>query len=117
MKKIAKYVKNKRGETLIESLVAILIFTMASIAMFSMCKTAANLNSSVKTYTQKLEEQIAIIEKGEAGSGEITDANANAQFHCHAPRESEGTSLPPVDVNISVFKGADKNSLFSFYRK
>lgn len=53
MSKIKNKLCNVKGETLIESVAAILIFTFASIILLSMISTAAKIN-----YTAKQEDKL-----------------------------------------------------------
>ena len=48
MKHVMKRLKSKAGETLVESMAAILIFTFASIIMLSMVSYAADINTAAK---------------------------------------------------------------------
>lgn len=74
MNKILNKLRSKTGESLIESLAAILIFTMASIAMFSMVTSAARINETAKQIDRKYQEQMAHAEQGEVAgeSGIVT---------------------------------------------
>lgn len=47
MKTIKQRLSDSRGETLVESMCAILIFTLASIAFLTMTTTSANINATV----------------------------------------------------------------------
>lgn len=57
--------RTKSGETLVETLLAILIITLVSIAFFTSAVTAANINKKVTDADKKLEEQLITAEKGE----------------------------------------------------
>ena len=48
MKALFRKLKSKVGESLIETLCAILIFTMASIIMYSMVTSAGDINRTAK---------------------------------------------------------------------
>lgn len=61
--------KNRRGETLIESLVAILAFTLSSIAMYSMVTAAAEINYSARQADKDFQAQVTYIEKASGGTG------------------------------------------------
>ena len=60
--------KNRRGETLIESLVAILAFALSSIVMYSLVTAAAEINYSARQADEDFQAQVAFVEKAE-GSG------------------------------------------------
>lgn len=75
MKTIFCKLKSRKGESLVESLAAILIFTLASIAMYSMVTTAADINMTVKDIEKGYNQQMLIAEQGEgtpSASGSIT---------------------------------------------
>ncbi|MGM9590817.1 MAG: hypothetical protein ACI3V0_11710 [Faecousia sp.] len=63
---------SRKGESLVESLAAILIFTMASIAMYSMVTTAADINLTVKDVEKDYNRQMLIAEQGEGTPTEDT---------------------------------------------
>ena len=74
MNKIMNKLRSKAGESLIESLAAILIFTMASVGMFSMVSAAARINETAKQSDREYQEQMAHAEQGEVAgeSGVVT---------------------------------------------
>lgn len=57
--------KSRKGESLVESLAAILIFTMSSIAMYSMVTSAADINMTVKEVEKVREQEMLVAERGE----------------------------------------------------
>lgn len=69
-----KKLRNKRGETLIEALAAILIFTLATVALFSLITTATDLNRYAKESDAKTQEQLVAAEQGASNgqSGTVT---------------------------------------------
>lgn len=64
-----KLLKNSRGETLVETLFAILIFTLASIALYSMITSAAAIDGQVRERDLKIQEQLAKIEAAQNADG------------------------------------------------
>ena len=48
MNKIFKKLRSRKGESLIESLAAILVMTLASVVMYSMVTAAADINTKAK---------------------------------------------------------------------
>lgn len=68
MNLILKKLRSRAGESLVESLAAILIFTMASIGMFSMVTAAADINQTAKEADRTSQEQMLIAEQGEGSS-------------------------------------------------
>ena len=103
--------KNKKGESLVETLAAILIFTMASIALYSMVTTAAGVNRRVKLEDQSYQEQMDVAERAEvpAASGTIV-MTMNVQL--------PGGATEPVEVareSVNVYR-KDKDSYFSYFK-
>ena len=74
MKNLFHKLRSKAGESLIESLAAILIFTMASIVMYSMVTTAADINRTAKEMDEANQQHMIAVEKGlpEAQNGSAT---------------------------------------------
>lgn len=62
-------IRQNRGETLLESMAAILIFTFASIALLTMLMTAGNLNEKAAQQTQAQAAAMALAEMGEGAAG------------------------------------------------
>ena len=102
MKALFRKLKNKAGESLIETLCAILVFTMASVVMFTMVNTAANINKQVKEMDAKNQAHMIAVEKGlpsnKIGSGDIV-------FTIGGQKKS-------IDVDIY---GGTNNDLYAYY--
>lgn len=62
MKTILTRLKSTCGETLIESMVAILIFTFASILFLTLVTSAANINTTVKEADESFQRQQLAVE-------------------------------------------------------
>lgn len=79
MKKTTK--RANSGETLVETLLAILIVTLVSVAFFTSAITAANINKKVGDSDKKLEEELIIAEKGDGTrEGKVTVVTDGANF-------------------------------------
>ncbi len=104
---IAKKLRSKKGETLVESLAAILIFTMASIVMFSMVTTAGNINSTAKEMDRSVQEQLVGIEKGDPGIVE-----GGAQINITMTTSRGTTNMASGEV---VVYGGQNGSLYAYY--
>ena len=65
MKNLLLKLQSRKGESLVETLVAILIFTLASITMYTMVTTAANINRIAKENDLAISQQLVIAEQGE----------------------------------------------------
>lgn len=106
MKACFKKLKSKVGESLVESLCAILIFTMASIVLFSMVTSAADINNTAKEKDKENQKHLVAVEKGEAstrnGSAKVTFSLANGQ------------EIAEVDVDIYGGRGG---SLYAYFVK
>lgn len=102
MKIFLKKLKSKVGESLVESLAAILIFTMASIVMYTMVTTAGDINKKVKDMDAKNQKDLIAVEKGLAankiGSGDIV-------FTIGGQKKS-------IDVDVY---GGTSNDLYAYY--
>lgn len=68
MKTITRILKSKKGETLVESMVSILIFTFASIIMLSMVSSAADINEAAKEVDRQYHTDMLKIEMANAVS-------------------------------------------------
>lgn len=71
MKEILSTLRGKQGETLIESLAAILVFTLSSIIFLTMVSSASHINQTVKAEYAVFQSQQQAIEN-EAGAAEGT---------------------------------------------
>jgi hypothetical protein len=103
MKNLFHKLRSKAGESLIESLAAILIFTMASIVMYSMVTTAADINRTAKIMDETNQQHMIAVEKGlptaKNGSATITFS-------------LDGTQIAQTPVDI--YGGTD-GSLFTYF--
>lgn len=102
MKMFLKKLKSKVGESLVESLAAILIFTMASIVMYTMVTTAGDINKKVKDMDAKNQKDLIAVEMGLAankiGSGDIVF--------------TIGDQKKRIDVDVY---GGTNNDLYAYY--
>ena len=101
MKNLFRKLKNKAGESLIESLAAILIFTMASIVMYSMVTTAADINRTAKIMDETNQQHMIAVEMGEDQNG-----SAIITFSLGS------TEIAQTQVDIY---GGDDGSLFTYF--
>ena len=69
MKRILNRLRSKRGETLVEVMASILIFTLSSILLYSMITTANRINAEVRDTEQAQQENLMFAQKAE-GDGE-----------------------------------------------
>ena len=64
--------RSQRGETLVETLVAILIVALVSAALASMISTASHLNKTAMDKDKELFEAISGLSKTEGGNHKVT---------------------------------------------
>ena len=70
MKKAMKRLRSKHGETLVETMAAILVFTLSSVMLFSMLTSASNINATVQEAQADNEADIQVIEQQAVGTPE-----------------------------------------------
>ncbi len=70
MKIIIRKLKSKAGESLVESMAAILIFTLSSIALLSMISASADINRTAKVADEQFQKQMTVVEKAESTDAE-----------------------------------------------
>lgn len=105
MKRLLNKLRSKAGESLVEVLCAILIFTMASVGMYSMVMAANNINATAKEADQKFQEDMLIVEKadGTGAAGTITMTYTDSKGEAHH-----------FSANVDVYQSGD---LFSYFKK
>ena len=103
MKNLFHKLRSKAGESLIESLAAILIFTMASIVMYSMVTTAADINRTAKIMDETNQQHMIAVEKG---LPEAQNGSATITFSL------DGTQIAQTQVDIY---GGEDGSLFTYF--
>ena len=112
MKKILKKLKSRRGESLVEVLCAILIFTLSSVGMYTMVMTANDINTTAKEMDELHKTQMIVAEKAE-GEGVQGTITMTVKI---APTNSVTTI---VDVRI-FGAGVDENgvngALYSYFK-
>lgn len=104
-----KKTRFNRGETLIESLAAILVFTLSSIALFTMLSTANKLNGKAKDTDALYRDEIAKVERADTGH---TDGTVKVTL------KSEKGDLVIDTVQVDVYSGSSrKDALHSYFLK
>ena len=104
MKMIFKKLRSRAGESLVESLAAILVVTMASIVMYSMVTAAADINLAAKRNDQTVQEQLAIAERAET-----PDNTGVSDMYIKVGDSNENVASVPVNIY-----GVD-GGLFSYF--
>jgi len=69
--KISRKLRSNKAETLVESLVSVLIISITSIALAAMIWTASDLNKKTKEYDEKLDEAITAMLTTGTTKGEV----------------------------------------------
>lgn len=112
MNKILRRLRSKAGESLIESMAAILIFTMGSIIMLSMVSTAADINVKTKDADDSYNDQVA--------AAEMTDM----RYQTSGEMEITINNVPSGEVDVEIFRYKPKageepveNPLYTFYKR
>lgn len=108
MKKLIGRLKSTRGESLIESMAAILIFTFASILFLALVNAAADVNLSVREADDAFQTQLQTVEISPSPSF-LTTPNAEAVLY---PTKEDGTPdesnpLPVVEMTLVTADGDD----------
>lgn len=106
MKQVFRKLKQKAGETLVEVLCAILIFTLSSVGMYSMVMTANNINAEAKKKDQEIQQQMIVCEKGDgqSTSGTVTMIITNG-------RGNATTVIVPVEIYGNI-----DGELYSYFK-
>jgi len=105
VKGIFRRLKDRRGETLVEALASILIFTFSSILLLSMISSAARINATAKEADGKWAEQLNAAESG--GDSEMTTARVTLHVN--------GSVLSSWEVYVAQQKG-EPTALYAYYR-
>lgn len=106
MNKIFKKLRSRAGESLVESLAAILVVTMASIVMYSMVTAAADINLKAKRNDQAVQEQMAVAERGEG-----TSTQGVIRMYIQDGASEAIVATVPVDV----YGGFSDGELYAYY--
>ena len=105
MNKIVKRLKSNAGETLVESMAAILIFTFASIIMLSMVSSAADINAAAKKADEEYFSQMVVVELAQGTTPGIVTFSVTPS----------GGSSTLSSENISVVVSGDTDGLYAYY--
>lgn len=98
MKTAMKKLKNRKGETLMETLVAILVFTLSSVLLYSMASTATDINRTARQDDKQFQEQVVAVEqaKGSKTTGTVSITIGSGS----------------TNVNVDVYRSGD---LYAYY--
>ena len=110
MRVMKKFVNDKKGETLVETLSAILIFTLASIILYTMVTSAAGVNKKAREQDVIIGNQLSVAEHADApmGTGTVTIS---------IPAAAEGgIPVQVAEFNVSIYRNGDEDSLYSYFK-
>lgn len=105
MKKLLSRLRDSRGETLVEALMSILIFTLSSILLFSMLASASNINSAVRAADEERQSQLSIAE-----SEAEADLSSSVSISY-----SDQLGFDPENVSVNISR-KESGALFAFFR-
>ena len=106
MKKLMKKLRSRRGESLVEVLCAILIFTLSSVGMYSMVMAANNINATAKEADQAFQEQMAIVERADT-------TGSDGKVVMTVTKSGSNTVVAQMTVDVDLYQTED---LYSYYR-
>ena len=102
-----KILHNKKGETLVEVMAAILIFTLSSIILYTMITSASKVNAEAQDFDKAVYDQMLVTERGQTpakkGTVKISYVKSGAK---------EEINSVPVDI----FKTDAEDSMISYYK-
>ena len=108
MNMMFKKLRSRAGETLLETLVAILVVTLASIVMYSMVTVAADINTTAKRKDQAVQEQLTVAERGD---GVGTTGTIRMYIKVGATEQIVST------VTVDVYGGDEDGELYAYYAR
>ena len=106
VKALKKKMNNRRGETLLEALVAILAFTISSLTMYSMVTAAADINQKAENQTEEFRNNQLLVEQAQ-GAGTQTSLKMELTS---SPAGTDTKQMGKVDV--SVYKSGDLTAYY-----
>ena len=111
MKKLRNKLSSRRGETLVETLAAILIVTFASIILLSMIAAATKLNITAKQHDRAMAAELNVAEAQDSDYPN-TKTKDTTEIKIYAPGSDAPQSIPVTEFN------SGDGTLFSFaYRE
>jgi competence protein ComGC len=105
----ARLTSNK-GETLVESLLSILLVTLASILFFSMLTAAANINETAKLIDEKVQHKELVTAMGPSAAGAvITDGTVTISGTV------DGQNETLCSVQVQIVRAQAGDALYAYY--
>ena len=121
IKKLIKRLRSISGESLVESMASVLIFTLASIALLSMITAAARINGEAREADELHQQQMLVAE--EAGL-EMKQVGEEAQKIKDSRKDgtvkitfsNSNLSGTTIEKDVYVYQAED-GALFSYFLK
>lgn len=107
MNKLLTRLKSKKGESLVESMAGILIFTFGSIIMLSMITSAADINTAAKEANQIYFKDMLVVELAQTESANYGSTPA-VSFSI-----TDGSSPITSSTKVDVYAGP--GGLYAYY--
>lgn len=109
MKKLFKRLRSNAGETLIEALAAILVFTFSSIILLSMISSATRINKTANEVAQMNQEQMIYAEKGPDAEGSATETGT-------VRVTLDGDVIASIPVDVYRLPG-EADAFYSYFKQ
>lgn len=111
-----KKLLNKKGESLVESLSAILIFTLSSIMLYTMLTTAVDLNRTAKEADEAHAQQMIYAEQAESllpGMPAGINGEGNVIF---TMTDQNNNTIALFDFDVDIYR-QDVDFLYAYVKK
>lgn len=115
MERLIRKLKSKAGESLVESMAAILIFTLSSIALLSMISASADINRTAKVADEQFQEQMVYVEKAERTDAE-TGTRAKTGYVTFKINKDPNNPVSVAEDKVYICQETGNNSaLYAYY--
>ena len=110
---IFKRLKNRAGETLVESMVSILIFTFASIILLTMISASADMNEIAQQKDAEHLEQLILVEAADDEVSPPAQGTVTFDVQVGTGEEIDGGLQYSSKVAVDIYGSED--GLYSYY--
>jgi len=114
MNRIMTCLRSRRGESLVEALASILVFTLSSILLFTMINTANSINQTTKEKEAERQSQLSAAE-GAPDTTKAYSLDITYEFIPETQIKEGVTKRDTVSVNLSR-KADQSDAMFAFSR-
>ena len=108
VKSVFRKLKSRVGESLLESLFAILIFTLCSVMLYTLVTASANITQIAKQEDEEYQSQLAEAEQGQ-GAGKSSSITLTL-----TKSGNDDTNKSMGKVNVKVY-GDTSDGLYAYY--